>query len=123
MVVSGSSSVRLSWGLVVVRVVCRSDACRVVGMLLELYEGGLGGRHRGDVPRVASVLVVGSTATTEQVVMVSFQRLPCGHGGRRWGVRAPSTTARPEGAPEIRVIQRGYLRGPQGRNVLSCPGG
>lgn len=55
--------------------------------------------------------------------MVSFQRLPSGHGGRRRGVRAPRTSARPEGAPEIRVIQRGYLWGPQERNYLLCPGG
>lgn len=119
-VVRGSSGVGLSRRLVVVRVVRGPDASRVVRVLLELYERGLGRRHGCDVPGVAAVLVVGRTvAASQQMVVMTVQRVPTGHGGRRRGVGAASTAARSEGAPEIRVIQRGRLFGLRGRQILS----
>lgn len=48
MVVRTGAGVGLSGWLVMMRMVCRTDA-GVVGMLLQFYEGGLGRRYRGDV--------------------------------------------------------------------------
>lgn len=58
MVVRSGAGVGLACRLVVVRMVRRANA-RVVGVLLKLYEGGLGRGYRGDVARGPGVLVVG----------------------------------------------------------------
>lgn len=80
----------------------------VVRMLLEFYEGGLGGGYRGDVPRRPGVLVVLRSRTgAQEMVMMAVQGLTRSHRGRGRGVGPSRTAARSEGAPEIRVIQRG----------------
>ncbi|KAG8258672.1 hypothetical protein J6590_027764 [Homalodisca vitripennis] len=91
----------------VVRMIGRADPGGVVGMLLELDERGLGGRHRGGA---AGVLVVGRAAPgAQQVVVMTLQSVSCGHRRGCRGVGTPCTPARSEGAPEIRVIQRGQF--------------
>lgn len=118
MVVRSGSGVGLTRWLVVMRMVRRADA-RVVGMLLKLYEGGLGRGYRGDVARGPGVLVVGwPVPRAQKVVVMALQSIPCCHRRRRRGVGSSCTPARSERAPEIRIIQRGWFAVTLGAEIL-----
>lgn len=121
-VVRARSGVGLSTGLVrieVVRVVSRPDARGVVRVLLQLDERRLGRGDGSDGPGGSGILVVRRTRSgAQEVMMVRLQGVPCRHRRGCRGVRPSGTAARSEGAPEIRVIQRGRFVRTRGVETL-----